>query len=136
MVPSLSLRSDPPSCNRRVNKVVNPDWVNHQVCRLSQNIYIITNHFISNYCLFKCKENNFFLNVLYTKQSIDKVDCNIMRHLIYRYWPECYKTFFMLNSAEHGIFLLINIEMPTIVVILIFMSANNCCHFNIYEREK
>ena len=53
---------------------------------------------------------------------MDEIDCNIMHRVIYRYWPQCYKTFFMLNLAEYGIFLLINVKMPTIVGILIFMS--------------
>ena len=69
-------------------------------------------------------------------------------------WVQGYKTFFMLNSAEHEIlhahkyknikkfsvisgsdkhrilfFLLVNVEMSTIV-------GNNCWHFNIYEQEK
>ena len=34
-----------------------------------------------------------------------------------------YKTFFMLNSVEHEIFLLINIKMPTIVGILTLTSG-------------
>ena len=66
------------------------------------------------------------------------------------FWPRGYKTFFMLNSAEHEIcpanksqitnnckfylakhscawnfFLLINMKMPTIVGIFIFISRNN-----------
>ena len=31
----------------------------------------------------------------------------------------------MLNSAEHDIFLLINVKMPTIVGVLTFMSRKN-----------
>ena len=38
-------------------------------------------------------------------------------------WPRDYKTFFMLNSTEHEIFLLINVKMPAIVGILTFMSG-------------
>ena len=42
-------------------------------------------------------------------------------------WPWGYKPFFIqvLNSAEHEIFLLINVKMPTIVGILIFISRIN-----------
>ena len=36
--------------------------------------------------------------------------------------PRGYKTFFMLNSAEHEIFSVINMKMPTIVGIFIFIS--------------
>ena len=40
--------------------------------------------------------------------------------------PRGYKTFFMLNSTEHKIFLaLINVKLPTIVGILTFMSGKN-----------
>ena len=39
--------------------------------------------------------------------------------------PRGYKTLFMLNSAEHDFFLLINVKMPTIVGILTFMSTKN-----------
>ena len=42
-------------------------------------------------------------------------------------WPRGYKTFFMLRSAETKVrsMLLINIEIPTIVAILAFMSRIN-----------
>ena len=40
-------------------------------------------------------------------------------------WPQGYKTFSMLNSAEHEIILLINVKMPTIVVILTFINKIN-----------
>ena len=39
--------------------------------------------------------------------------------------PQGYKAFFMLNSTEHEIFLLINVKMPTIVGILTCMSGKN-----------
>ena len=39
--------------------------------------------------------------------------------------PRGSKIFFMLNSIEHEIFLLINVKMTTIVGILTFMSRNN-----------
>ena len=39
--------------------------------------------------------------------------------------PRGYKTFFMFNSTEHKIFLLINVKMPTIVGILTFMSMKS-----------
>ena len=39
--------------------------------------------------------------------------------------PRDYKTFFMLNSAEHEFSLLIDMKMPTIVVIFIFISREN-----------
>ena len=38
---------------------------------------------------------------------------------------EVIKLFFMLNSAEHELFMLINVEMPTVVGILTFMSRKN-----------
>ena len=40
-------------------------------------------------------------------------------------WPEVIKLFFMLDSVEHEIFLLINVQMPTVVGILTFMSRKN-----------
>ena len=39
--------------------------------------------------------------------------------------PGVIKLFFMLNSAEHEFFLLINVEMPTIVGISTFTSREN-----------
>ena len=42
--------------------------------------------------------------------------------------PEVIKLFPMLNSTEHSamkFFLLINVKMPTVVGILIFMSGKN-----------
>ena len=40
-------------------------------------------------------------------------------------WARGYKTFLMLNSVEHEIFLLINVKIPTNVGILVFMSGKN-----------
>ena len=42
-----------------------------------------------------------------------------------RHGPEVLKLFFMLNSIEHEIFLLINVKMPKTVGILTFMSRKN-----------
>ena len=39
--------------------------------------------------------------------------------------PRGYKTMFMLSSAEHEIFLLINVELPTILGISTFMGKKN-----------
>ena len=50
-------------------------------------------------------------------------------------WPRGYKTYFILNSAEHDIFLLINVEMPTIVGISTFMSRKNST-LGLSEHEK
>ena len=46
-----------------------------------------------------------------------------------------YKTFFMLNSTEYEIFLLINDKMPTIVGMLTFMSGKNSI-LSLSEPEK
>ena len=39
--------------------------------------------------------------------------------------PRGHKAFFMLNSIEPKIFLLINVKMPTMIGILTFMSREN-----------
>ena len=59
------------------------------------------------------------------------------------------KLFFILNSAEHKLILLINVKMPTIVGILTFISMINttserlkaryffiCRYFSFYEQLK
>ena len=46
MVPSFSLRPD--RAIKEVSNAVNIDWNNNQACRLSQNIYVILNLFITN----------------------------------------------------------------------------------------
>ena len=43
----------------------------------------------------------------------------------HKFWPQSNKSNFMFNSAEHEIFVLINIKMPTAVGILTFMSMKN-----------
>ena len=48
--------------------------------------------------------------------------------------PRRYKKF-MLSSAKHEIFQLINVKMPTTVGILIFMSKKNNI-LGLYEPEK
>ena len=39
------------------------------------------------------------------------------------FWPQGYKTFFMLNSAVHEIILLINVKMPTVVISTINITS-------------
>ena len=54
------------------------------------------------------------------------------------------KTFFMLNSAEHEIYPLINVKIPTIIGILTLSSLINaiserlviCRYFSLYEQLK
>ena len=43
----------------------------------------------------------------------------------YMTWPRVYKTFSMLNSAEHEIYPAHKCQ-----------NANNCWHLNIYEQDK
>ena len=50
-------------------------------------------------------------------------------------WPRGYKTFFLLNSTEHEIFLPINVKMPTIVGILTFISWKNSI-LGLFEPKK
>ena len=49
-------------------------------------------------------------------------------------WPRGYN-FFMLNSTENDIFLLINVKIPTIVGILTFISRKNS-FLGLSEPEK
>ena len=49
--------------------------------------------------------------------------------------PRDYKTFFMLHSTEHEIFPAKNVEMPTIVGILTFISRKNGI-LGLYEPKK
>ena len=73
------------------------------------------------------------------------------QHCVFVTWPRCkadlaqgYKTFFMLNSAELEIFLLINLKLLTIANSFLlniikqenltankYENANYCCHFHI-----
>ena len=46
-----------------------------------------------------------------------------------------YKTFFMLNSTEHGIYHAHNVKMPTIVGILTFISTINTTPERFKERK-
>ena len=48
--------------------------------------------------------------------------------------PRVIKLFFMLSSAEHDFFLLINVEMPTVVGISTFMSRK-CSILGLSEPE-
>ena len=47
-----------------VSKAVTLDWVNNQSCRLSQNIYVITDLFITNNYLFDIRRKIIFTNYL------------------------------------------------------------------------
>ena len=51
MVPSFSLTYR--RAIKEVSKAVNLDWSNNQACRLSQNIYVMANLFITNNYLFE-----------------------------------------------------------------------------------
>ena len=45
------------------------------------------------------------------------------------------KTFFMLHSTEHEMFMLIDVKMPTIVGILTFISMINITFENLKARK-
>ena len=47
---------------KEVSKAINLDWINNQACRLSQNIYVITNLFITNNYLFEMIRTIIFTN--------------------------------------------------------------------------
>ena len=49
--------------------------------------------------------------------------------------PWGYKTFFMLNSADHEILMLINVKMPVINGILTFISMINTTAERLQERH-
>ena len=59
-------------------------------------------------------------------------------------WPRGYKTFCMLNSAEHEIlnvhkyknFKKFSSDKPRMLFIHKCSNTNNYWHFNIYEKEK
>ena len=50
---------------KEVSKVVNLGWINNQASRLSQNIYVITNLFITNNYLFLNDKENHFYQLLF-----------------------------------------------------------------------
>ena len=60
---------------------------------------------------------------------------HVMSNLSGETGPRGYKTFSMLNSVEHEIFLLINVKMPTVVGILTSMSRKNSI-LSLSELEK
>ena len=62
MVPSFSLKSDLRRAIKEVSKALNLDWINNQACRLSHNIYVITNLFITNNYLFEMIRKIIFTN--------------------------------------------------------------------------
>ena len=47
---------------RKVIKAVYLDWINNQACHQSQNIYVITNIFITNNYLFEMTRKIIFTN--------------------------------------------------------------------------
>ena len=48
-----------------VSKAVTLDWINNQACRLSPNIYVITNLFITNNYLFEMIRKIIFTNYFF-----------------------------------------------------------------------
>ena len=62
MVPSFSLMPDIRRAIKEVSKVVNLDWINNQARSLSQNIYVITNLFITNNYLLEMIRKIIFTN--------------------------------------------------------------------------
>ena len=63
------------------------------------------------------------MNWYYAMQTVVYITTETIM-LCSRTWPRAYKKF-MLNSAEHEIFLLINVKMPTVVVICKFICRKN-----------
>ena len=69
------------------------------------------------------------------KESNQTNNDECSRYCVGHAWPQGYKTFFMLNSAEHKLILLINVKMPTVVVILTIISMINTTSERLKERQ-
>ena len=74
--------------------------------------------------------NMSFLHTIYENKTLMKILKITVS--VYRFplnaeliWPQGFKTFFILNSADYEIY-------PAHKC----YNANNCCHFNIYQRDK
>ena len=65
MVPSFSLKPYLRRAIKEVSKVVSLDWINNQACSRSQNIYIITNLFITHNHLFEMIRKIIFTNYFF-----------------------------------------------------------------------
>ena len=65
-----------------MSKVVNLDWINNQACRLSQNIYDITNLFIMSNYLSASPMRLFWFGSLVI---LDVVCCCTVILVIYKY---------------------------------------------------
>ena len=75
MVPSFSPKPTYRRAIKEVSKAVNLYWINNQACRLSQNIYVITNLFITNNYLFEMIRKIIFTN--YFSEFIHQVPIKI-----------------------------------------------------------
>ena len=63
---------------KELSKAVHLDWINNQACRLSQNIYVITDLFITNNYLFEIflesinRRGYYFTNKINPNQLLKK----------------------------------------------------------------
>ena len=74
MVPSFSLSPTYRRAIKEVRKVVNLNWIKNQACSLSQNIYVITNPFITKNYLLEMIRKIIFSN--YISEFIHQVAIN------------------------------------------------------------
>ena len=107
---------------KEVSKSVNLDWINNQACRLSQNIYVTTNLFITNNYLFEMTRQIIFTN--YFSEFIHQVAIK------FTFWKtlqkECFQSDIILDKY---------VKMPPIkfwkrltnFMIYISLSEKFCC---------
>ena len=88
---------------KEVSKPVNLDWINNQVCNLSQNIYVIANIFITNNFLFEMIRNIIFTN--YFSEFIHQVAIK------FRFWKALLKKCFQPDIIKPLIRLAIKVSL-------------------------
>ena len=107
---------------KEVSKAVNLDWINNQTCSLSQNIYVITNLFITNNYVFEMKRKIIFTN--YFSEFIHQVPIK------FRFWKAMQKKCFQSDIIFRHF-----VKMPPkkfenalqIFMISVSLSEKFCC---------
>ena len=107
---------------KEVSKAVNFDWINNQTCRMSQNIYIITNLLLTNNYLSEMIGKIIFTN--YFSECIYQVAIK------FRFWKALQKKCFQSNIIFRHF-----VKMPPInfwkrltdFMISISLSKTFCC---------
>ena len=108
-------------------------YIGYRVCSRYLGLFVLSSQ-ITKVNFPQITDDNYIL-VSCDPLKVSNEPMGMKLKLIRKNWSRGYKTFFVLNSTEHGIYHVIYVKTPTIVGILTFISVINTTTESLKARK-